>query len=141
MTDKKAFVLWLLTILFWGISPIIEKLGLRNVDPLPALFIRTSVSAVIMLVIILAIPSVEISSITKKDFFILALSGIIGGFLGMYTYFSLLKTKAASKVVPLTSTYPLVATILGILILKEKLTLSKLIGTILVVIGIFFLFR
>ncbi|NPA40477.1 MAG: EamA family transporter [Thermodesulfobacteria bacterium] len=139
--EKKIFLLWLLTIFFWGVSPIIEKLGLRNVEPLTALFIRTAAAFIVIWIAVLLLGKFHLSSVSLKDIGILSLSGIVGGFLGMFTYFSLLKAKSASKVVPLTSTYPLVATILAIIILKEKLTISKVIGTLLVVIGIYFLFK
>jgi len=139
--EKKVFLLWLLTIFFWGVSPIIEKLGLKNVEPLTALFIRTVAAFIIIWLVILLTGESNLSSVSLKDIGILSLSGIIGGFLGMFTYFSLLKSQSASKIVPLTSTYPLVATLLAIIILKEKLTLSKVVGTILVVIGVYFLFR
>ncbi len=138
--DKKVLILWLLTIFFWGISPIIEKLGLKEVDPLLALFVRTLASLVAIFLVLLVI-SPDLSSLNLKNVGILSLSGIIGGFLGMFTYFSLLKSKNASQVVPLTSTYPLVATLLAVLILKEKLTLLKLLGTLLVVAGIYLLFK
>ncbi|RKX63498.1 MAG: hypothetical protein DRP34_01850 [Thermodesulfobacteriota bacterium] len=59
----------------------------------------------------------------------------------MFTYFSLLKAKNASQIVPLTSTYPLVATFLAIIFLKEELTLFKILGTIFIVVGIYLLFK
>jgi len=139
--DKKTIILWLLTIFFWGITPIIEKLGLKNVTPLPALFVRTFASLIVIFFALTFTSSFNFSSFTLRDIGILSLSGIVGGFLGMFTYFSLLKTKNASQVVPLTSIYPLVATLLAIIFLKEKLTLFKILGTLLIVAGIYLLFK
>jgi len=139
--DKNVLILWLLTILFWGMSPVIEKIGLKEVEPLLALFIRTLAALVGISLTLLVSSHSNFSSLTIKNIGILSLSGILAGFLGMFTYFSLLKTKNASQIVPLTSTYPLVATLLAILFLKEELTLLKILGTLFVVIGIYLLFK
>lgn len=142
--EKKVVLLWLLTISFWGVSPIIEKVALRNVDPMLCLFVRTGVSLIVMALLLPLIPSFSVSKLLElspKDYLFISLSGIIGGFLGMFCYFSMLKYESASKVVPLTATYPLVATLLGILVLKESLTLNKVLGTILVTLGIMLLLK
>ena len=139
--DKNVFILWFLTILFWGITPIIEKIGLKSVEPLLALFIRTFSALIAIFLILLLSSSFNTSSLTFKNVGILSISGILGGFLGMFTYFSLLKAKNASQIVPLTSTYPLVATFLAIIFLKEELTLFKILGTIFIVVGIYLLFK
>jgi len=139
--DKNAFILWFLTILFWGITPIIEKIGLKSVEPLLALFIRTFSALIGIFLILLLSSSFNTSSLNFKNVGILSLSGILSGFLGMFTYFSLLKAKNASQIVPLTSTYPLVATFLAIIFLKEELTLFKILGTIFIVVGIYLLFK
>jgi len=139
--DKNVLILWLLTILFWGMSPVIEKIGLKEVEPLLALFIRTLAALIGISLTLLVSSHSDFSSLTIKNIGILSLSGILGGFLGMFTYFSLLKTKNASQIVPLTSTYPLVATLLAILFLKEELTLLKILGTLFIITGIYFLFK
>lgn len=139
--DKNVLILWLLTILFWGMSPVIEKIGLKEVEPLLALFIRTLAALVGISLTLLVSSHSNFSSLNIKNIGILSLSGILAGFLGMFTYFSLLKAKNASQIVPLTSTYPLVATLLAILFLKEELTLLKILGTFFVVIGIYLLFK
>ncbi|MCC6026822.1 MAG: EamA family transporter, partial [Caldimicrobium sp.] len=106
--DGKTLALWLATILFWGITPIIEKSGLRNVDPLAGLFVRTISALVgISLILLISYPQ-SLKELSLRDVSILSLSGITGGFLGMYFYFQLLKHNQASQVVPLTSTYPLI---------------------------------
>ncbi len=139
--NKTTLILWLLTISFWGVSPIIEKLGLKNIDPLPALFIRTFTALIFIFIVLLFTSSLNFSNLSLKDISIISLSGIVGGFLGMFTYFILLKSQNASQIVPLTSTYPLVATFLAVLILKEDLSLTKFLGTLFVVIGIYLLFK
>jgi transporter family protein len=139
--DGKTLALWLATILFWGITPIIEKAGLRNVDPLAGLFVRTISALVgIFLIVIIFYPQ-SLKELSLREVSILSLSGITGGFLGMYFYFQLLKHHQASHVVPLTSTYPLITTLFAIIILREPITFQKIIGTLLIMSGIYLLFR
>lgn len=140
--DEKTLILWLLTLLCWGISPVLEKIGLKKTDPLIALFVRTLFAFFsISLFIIFTSSYQQIRDLTLKSFLILGLTGITAGFLGMYFYFSLLKMHHASQIVPLTATYPLVASLLAILFLKEPLSLQKIIGTFFIVLGIYLLFR
>ena len=54
----------------------------------------------------------------------------------MWTYFGALKLDETSKIVPIAAIYPLVTAVLSILILKEGVTLFRLIGTLLIIIGV-----
>ncbi|RKX63499.1 MAG: hypothetical protein DRP34_01855 [Thermodesulfobacteriota bacterium] len=65
--DKNVFILWFLTILFWGITPIIEKIGLKSVEPLLALFIRTFSALIGIFLILLLSSSFNTSSLTFKN--------------------------------------------------------------------------
>ncbi len=140
--NREFLIFWVLTLFFWGISPTLEKIGLKKLNPLLGLWIRTlSAFLGITLALFLTNSFYEIKTLEKRDFFILGISGITAGFLGMFFYFSLLKNYPASQVVPLSATYPLVSTLMAILFLKEPLTFSKLLGTFLIVLGIYLLFK
>ncbi len=139
--NKYTLILWFLTVSFWGITPFIEKIGLKDANPVQALFIRTFSALIGIFFITLITSSFKFFSLSWKSVWILSLSGITGGFLGMLTYFTLLKTKEASQVVPLTSTYPLITTILAIVFLKEDLNFFKALGIIFIVIGIYLIFK
>jgi bacterial/archaeal transporter family protein len=65
-----------------------------------------------------------------------ALSGICGGAFGLWTYYHALRLGGASLVIPVTATYPLVTAILSRAILQEAFTLPRLIGTVLIVTGV-----
>ena len=134
----KTLIFVFLTILLWGSTPIIEKVGLKGgVNPFIAVFIRSSSIVAIMVFFILIMKKQnEIASLSFKTICLFSLSGIMAGFLGMWTYFKALESFEASRVVPLTATYPLVTTLLSVLLLGEHVTLTQLIGTILIVIGI-----
>ncbi len=127
----------LLTVIFWGVAPILEKSGLGSVDEFTALFIRSTAIFIILLIFFSA--SGRLSSLSKvslKTIVLFSLSGICAGLLGMWTYFKVLKDNPSSRIVPLVATYPLITALLGVFILKEGFSWSKTIGTLLIVGGI-----
>ncbi len=63
-------------------------------------------------------------------------SGMMAGLLGMWTYYGTLKMEAPSKIVPIAACYSLVTALLSFLVLKEEVTLQRVIGTSLIVSGI-----
>jgi len=140
--DGRVFLLWVLTLLFWGTSPLLEKVALRAVPPLLALAVRTGVAALaLVLAVILTGEGRGLAEMRPRDFLVLAGSGLLAGFLGMLTYFMLLKSGAASKIVPLTAAYPLVTALLALLFLREALTPVRLLGILLTITGLIILQR
>jgi transporter family protein len=51
--DILSIFLLLVTMVLWGSTPLIEKLGLKDVDPLTGIFVRSLVITVILFVIYL----------------------------------------------------------------------------------------
>lgn len=132
-----ALALIIMTILMWGTTPVIEKYGLGSVNPLPAVFVR-SLAIVVSLVLIMAFTGSykELGGMSAKSVIVFCLSGVIAGVFGMLTYFSVLKMGNASKIVPLSATYPLVTMLLSTVILKEAFSLQKLLATVLICSGV-----
>jgi len=60
----------------------------------------------------------------------------MAGILAMWTYYTALKAGATSKIVPISACYPLVTALLSVLILREGITFPRVIGTALIVSGI-----
>jgi transporter family protein len=73
-----------------------------------------------------------------KGFLLFGTSGLMAGLLGMWTYYTALRMEATSKIVPIAASYPLVTALLSILVLREGMTLPRVIGTALIVVGIWF---
>ncbi len=140
--NPKVLLLWLLTLFFWGATPLFEKIALRAADPLVALTVRTGLAALLLAGATIATGKVPfLFSLTIKDYAALGLSGLFAGVLGMFTYFSLLKSGEASKVVPLTAAYPLVTALCASLFLEEKITFLRLLGILLTILGLTILQR
>jgi len=78
----------------------------------------------------------ELIELDGKSILIFGVSGVMAGLLGMWTYYAALKMEATSKIVPIAACYPLVTALLSVFILKEGITLPRVIGTAMIVSGV-----
>jgi transporter family protein len=76
------------------------------------------------------------ANLDLRSIIFFGLSGFCGGVAGLWAYYHALRLGGASLVVPITATYPLVTVLLSWLILQENLTLSRVFGTVLIVVGV-----
>ncbi|MCF6153587.1 MAG: hypothetical protein E3K38_15145 [Candidatus Kuenenia stuttgartiensis] len=136
----EAFFLALLAAFIWGSVPFLEKIGLSTVEPTAAYLIRcfgVLIGVVITISFTPTFPSLE--KIGMKSIVLLVLAGILAGFVAQMVFYKALKTGDISKIVPITSCYPLFTFILGWIFLDEKITISRAIGVLLILTGIFLL--
>ena len=136
MTGRVLFFV-ILTVMFWGATPVLEKIGLRNADPLIGVTIRSlAVTIALIGYVIIAGRVKDLIHVEGRTLAIFSITGIMAGLLGMVTYFFALKNAPASEVVPIAATYPLVSAVLSFLILGEQFTLIRFAGTIFIVLGV-----
>jgi transporter family protein len=134
-----VILLLIFTTLLWGSTPIIEKVALTKVDPLVGVTIRSAVvTAGLFILTFLVGKGKALMEVDGRSFLLFGASGMMAGLLGMWTYYAALKMEATSKIVPIAASYPLVTALLSVLILREEVTLSRVVGTAFIVIGIWF---
>ncbi|UCD54653.1 MAG: EamA family transporter [Candidatus Omnitrophota bacterium] len=135
----EVILLLLITAFLWGTTPVLEKIGLGSTDPLTGVAIRSiAVTVALVIYLVLAGKARQVFQVDFKTWVIFSVTGLMAGLLGMLTYFIALKRGATSQIVPIAATYPLVTAILSVLILGEHVTFLRLIGTILIIAGIWF---
>ncbi len=132
-------ILLVITAFLWGATPVLEKIGLGRTDALTGVTIR-SVAVTLALLLYAAVSGKlkAIFSADAKTLMIFSATGIMAGLIGMLTYFAALKEGATSRIVPIAAAYPLVTALLSILILKENVTPFRILGTVLIITGIWF---
>lgn len=133
----EAFFLALLTAFIWGFVPFLEKVGLAAVEPTAAYLVRCS--GVFLGVVIIIAFTPQFPSFGKmgiKSIFFLVLAGILAGFVAQVVFYRALKMGEISRIIPITSCYPLFTFLLGWLFLGEEVTLSKIAGMLLILGGI-----
>jgi len=134
-----VLLLLLLTALLWGVTPVLEKIGLGKTDPLTGVTIRSLAVTIGLLLYLISTGRIsKVFQVDIKTASIFITTGLIAGLFAMLTYFTALKKGATSQVVPIAATYPLIAAALSVLILGEKVNPARIIGTLFIVIGVWF---
>lgn len=124
----------------WGIAPILEKLGLGSVAPAAGLFYRClGVLLGLLVLVIFIVKPEEIRSVDLRSAMLLAMGGFLASFVAQIFFYNALKSGNVSAVVPLSGSYPLIAFILGVLLLGESFSYFRVFGVALIVAGIWFL--
>lgn len=127
--------------LCWGSAAICDKLGMRGVgNPVVALLVRMSAATLVLLIWALVTGAFrQVQSVPTSSIVALIGGALLASVLGQGAYFLAMKHADASRIVPFTASYPAVALLLGVLILREPLTLPKVAGTVLVLAGVMLL--
>jgi transporter family protein len=135
--DVVAILLLFVTMFLWGATPLLEKIGLKEVEPLTGILIRSGTITIVLLVMYLFNGRIhELTKISLKNYSLFAASGIMAGLVAMWTYYYLLKTGMTSKIVPIAAAYPFITAILSIIILGEQVTFQRMIGIGFTIAGI-----
>ena len=136
----KTAALALLVASIWGITPILEKLSLIKASPFTVLTIRFVFTAMCVAVASIVTGKYrELSSVDGKTFLWIILAGFLGGIVGLFLYFVALKQDLTTKIAPITATFPLFTAIYAYIFLHEPITLLRLIGIVLIVVGLMFI--
>ena len=132
-----AFLWAVLTACIWGVVPLMEKVGIGNNAPTTAVVVRTfGVMAGLVVWSLIYSPWAAVRAMSWTSVVLLAFGGLLASFVGQMAFYQALKTGAISQVTPVAGTYPLIAAVLGWFVLREPLTLTRLLGVACVVVGI-----
>jgi transporter family protein len=120
---------------FAALTTILAKVGIEGVDSNLATAIRTCV-VVVMAWVMVFITSAQggISSISRKSWIFLILSGLATG-ASWLCYYKALQMGEASKVVPIDKLSVVITLVLAFVFLHEEFTAKSLIGCVLIGAG------
>ena len=120
---------------FAGLTSILAKCGLKDVDSTVATALRTIVVLVFAWVMVLIVGSAsEIGSIEGRTWLFLILSGLCTG-ASWLCYYKALKMGDVNKVVPIDKSSTVITIILAAVILGEWLSPIGVVGAVLIGIG------
>ncbi len=132
-----AFWLALLTAGIWGVVPLLEKLGLNGSDPTTGVFARSlGVFAGFVVFGLWWSPWQALGSMSRASIGLLALGGFLASFVGQLVFYQALKAGNISQMVPISGAYPLVAAMLGWFVLREPMSVGRVMGALLIVAGV-----
>jgi transporter family protein len=124
----------LLSAAFAGLTAVLAKAGVRDVDSNLATAIRTTVVLVLAWGIALVGRSPSVSTVPRSAWLFLTLSGLATG-ASWLCYFRALAIGNASQVAPVDKLSVVVAMALAAIFLGEELTLAHWLGGALIVAG------
>ena len=120
---------------FAGLTSILAKCGLRDIDSTVATALRTIVVLIFIWAIVLATgSSSDIGSIDGRTWTFLIISGFCTG-ASWLCYYKALKLGDVNKVVPIDKSSTVITIILATVLLGESLSVPGAIGTVLIGVG------
>lgn len=135
-TDNRAIFFSSLTIGLWGLWGFFGKLALeRKMAPTTIFLIEAVITTALSVPTFLLLLYWHRSQPLALAF---NLYGLLSGAalaVGVLFYYFALAEGRVSIIVPLTATYPVVAALLGVIILGERPSLAQWIGIILIIVG------
>nr|WP_206530219.1 EamA family transporter [Nordella sp. HKS 07] len=125
-----------LSAIFAALTALFAKVGIENVNPDLATFIRTLIIAAVLAAILAATGQFQSpSSISGRTYLFLILSGLATG-ASWLCYFRALKIGDAARVAPVDKLSVVLVAVFGVLILGEKLSAVNWLGVVLCTVGI-----
>ena len=115
---------------------ILIRVGLQHVAPPVATFMTVVTGAVLICAIAFAVNFEEIASLNLRDFGVITVMGILAYPMARVFMNSAIAMVGATRAVPVTSTQPLIAFGIGVLLLGESPNLLVTIGTPVIVGGL-----
>ena len=126
---------------FAGITSILAKVGIKDVDSHLATAIRTIIVLIFSWIMVFLIGSQStIVNIDGKTFLFLILSGLSTG-ASWLCYFKALQLGDVNKVVPIDKSSTILTMILAFIFLNEKITINMVIGMIGIAIGTYLMIQ
>jgi len=120
---------------FAGLTSILAKCGLQEVDSTVATAFRTVVAMAFAWIIVLISGSyVQLDSISGETWIFLILSGLATG-ASWLCYFKALQLGDVNKVVPVDKSSTVMAIMLAIIFLGESLSIPGIVGVALILVG------
>lgn len=131
--DNKWILYSVLTAIFTSTTTIISKIGLNDIDSVLATFIRTVITFIILIfIVIIKKKYVYLKNISKKSMRYVIYSGITNTLSWLF-YFASLKDGETSIVFTIEKLSIVVTILLSVIFLKEKLNRKQIIGIIIVI--------
>lgn len=135
-TQNKAWFLYaVLSALFAGLTSILGKIGIENIESNLGTAIRTSVVLIMAWLIVFETKKQsEVHSISKRELLFISLSGLATGGAWL-CYYKALQDGLASVVIPIDKLSILVTIAFSYIVFKERISKKSGFGLVLIVLG------
>jgi transporter family protein len=142
MGRSKRVVFWLAVfgMICWGIAPIFAKIGLRDVNPIAGLTLRTILAAGLVSSWVGITGSLgSLKAIPSMSWLLIGIEAILATLVGDWAYYAAIKHGEVSMVSVIMASSPLVTMLCASVFLGEHITIIRVAGACLIIIGILML--
>lgn len=127
----------IISAIFSGLTSVFAKTGIKKIDSLIAIFIRTIIIFIFLIVVVIINGNISyIFRLNKEAYIIIIMSGLTNAILWL-CYFRALSLSTISKVTPIDKTSIILTLLLSYLFFNEKITYIKLISIMIILLGTF----
>ncbi|MBU8879993.1 DMT family transporter [Bacillus sp. FJAT-29790] len=123
-------------VVVWGSNFVFGKILVQDFSP--ALLTLLRLLFIVLFLIGLSSYKKHLIRLNKTDFIAIIFLGIIGVFINQWSFFVGLETADPTTSALILATTPILTGFLAAIFLKEKLTMRMLLGSIIAIIGIYF---
>lgn len=136
--NKKALLLILLACLSWSAGDILIGRAVKTLPPLVVTPLSLGMGMVAYYLWIAAARKAScVVQLSTRDRLCYAAHGVVSFGLGYCAFFLAMKYVGIVKAVIITSTWPMVSFVIGLLLYREKLSSRKVIGVILLLLSVY----
>jgi drug/metabolite transporter (DMT)-like permease len=136
MQTRKAWVFAGLTAACWGVNNVVFKTLAHEAPVLTAAWLRVFFASMVVIVVAMALHWRDIRRISRRDWGLIAMSGVTHDAGSAFLFISSLKLGQIYVVSPLASTSPLFAAVLSAIFLRERIGRFRWAGIFLTILGI-----
>ncbi len=120
----------------WGSNFVFGKMLVQDFSP--ALLTMLRLLFIVLFLIGLSLNKKHFKRVNKSDLLAVFFLGVIGVFINQWSFFIGLQTADPTTSALILATTPILTSVLAAIFLKEKLTIRMLMGSIVAIIGIYF---
>jgi drug/metabolite transporter (DMT)-like permease len=129
--------MWLtFCVVVWGSNFVFGKILVQDFSP--ALLTSLRLLFIVLFLAGLSSYKNQFKHINKSDFFFIVFLGVTGVWINQWSFFAALQTADPTTSALILATAPILTSFLAAIFLKEKLTIHMLIGSLIAIIGIYF---
>jgi len=147
---RKRLIIAIIAAIFWSLAILTVRVILDHpeVDVFSLATLRFSILTLLMAILWIIFDKYPLKSrkrtsdhypISRREIAIFGFSGILSWGLGAITFFTSIELIGAARATPISSINPIIPVILGVFILKEKMTPIQTLGILLVCFGSIFI--
>ena len=132
----KAYAWLTFCVMVWGSNFVFGKMLVQDFSP--ALLTMLRLLFIVLFLIGLSSYKKHFKRVNKSDLLAVFFLGVIGVFINQWSFFIGLQTADPTTSALILATTPILTSVLAAIFLKEKLTIRMLMGSIVAIIGIYF---